>query len=190
MPEHRLTALSPLGGDAPKVDSFEVFTICENPDLALASLASRVGKGAAFAKAAKKHFGFEMPEPGKTAQKSPYAAIWVGPEQWLIEAPFSDHEDIAVELKHAFDDSASVTEQTDGWARFDVEGPVTGAVFERLCALNVGGMASNSASRTAIEHLGCIVICREAGIRYSVLCPRSGAASLHHALITAAKSAV
>ena len=190
MPEHRLKALNPLGGDSAKVETFDVFTISENPDLALASLACRAGQANNFTKAARKHFGFEMPGPGASAGKTPITAIWIGPDQWMIEAPFETHEEIAAELKAAFGGSASVTEQTDGWACFAAEGPAAGAVFERLCALNVAAIPSNSASRTAIEHLGCIVICREAGIRFSVLCPRSGAASLHHALVTAAQSAL
>jgi sarcosine oxidase subunit gamma len=190
VPEHRFKALNPLGGDTAKVDTFDVFTISENPNIALASLACRAGRADDFAKVAKKHFGFEMPGPGTTAGKAPYNAIWIGPEQWLIEAPFESHEDIARVVKAAFGGCASVTEQTDGWARFSVEGPASGAVFERLCSLNVAAMPSNSASRTAIEHLGCIIICREAGIRFSILCPRSGAGSLHHALVTAAKSAL
>ncbi|MFZ1726785.1 MAG: sarcosine oxidase, gamma subunit [Albidovulum sp.] len=190
MPEHRLKALNPLGGNTAKVDSFDVFTISESPDMALASLACRIGRADDFAKIARKYFGFEMPGPGATAGKAPYTAIWIGPDQWLIEAPFESHEDIAKGLKAAFGGSGSITEQTDGWACFSAEGPAAGAVFERLCALNVAAMTSNSASRTAIEHLGCIVICREAGIRFSVLCPRSGAGSLHHALVTAAKSAL
>jgi len=56
-----------------------------------------------------------------------------------------------------------------------------------LCPLDAKAMISNSVSRSAIEHLGCLVICSSAGYKFSVLCPRSSAASLHHALCTAAK---
>ena len=188
MAEHRLKAVTALGGTEPRIDSFDVLTISENAEMALASLACRNGRQAEFLKQGKKLLGCDLPEAGAIAGKGVVKAIWIGPDQWFIEAPFETHEDIARHLVAAFSGTASVTEQTDAWVRFDIEGPATGTVFERLCALNVGGMASGSASRTAIEHLGCFVLCREAGIRYTVLGPRSGAASLHHALMTAARS--
>jgi sarcosine oxidase subunit gamma len=170
------------------MDTFGVFTICENTERSLGSLACRKGRNREFEKAAKNLFGFEMPEPGQSVTRKPYSAIWIGPDQWLIEAPFDTHEDIAGSLKAGFGDCASVAEQTDAWAVFDTEGPTSVEVFARLCAIDLRRMETGNATRTAIEHLGAIVICREIGIRFSVLCPRSGAASLHHSLVTAAKS--
>ena len=63
---------------------------------------------------------------------------------------------------------------------------VGGAVRDTLLGVEVADVdaATPLTPDAVIDH------CREAGIRYSVLCPRSGAASLHHALITAAKSAL
>lgn len=190
MPEHRLKPITPLGGDKPRVDELPGLRIAENPDMALASVACRLRREADFAAAAERFFGFAMPAPGKVAGKTPYAAIWTGVDQWFIEAPFNTHEDIARIVKDGLGDTASVTEQTDGWARFDLEGDGAPDTFERLCGLDIRVMPANAASRTMIEHLGCIVVCREAGRRFSVFGPRSSAASLHHALVAAAKSAL
>ncbi len=91
-------------------------------------------------------------------------------------------------MKTALTDNASVTEQSDGWARFDVQGETAVDLFERLSAANTRRMDSGTATRTVIEHLGCYLICRRKGEHFSILGPRSSAASLHHALCAAAKS--
>jgi sarcosine oxidase subunit gamma len=187
---HRLKPLPALGGDRPRVEDISGLRIAEVVDSALASLSCRRGRDAEFATVAERVFGFALPGPARAVAGMPYGAVWTGPEQWFIEAPFASHEDIARSLKGEFKDLASITEQTDGWVRFDVTGKGALDLFERLCPLDVRGMEDNAASRTLIEHLGCIVICRKAGVEFSVLGPRSAAGSLHHALIAAARSAL
>lgn len=188
VPEHRLKPIPPLAGDAPCTDQFNGLTVTENPDFALASVTCRLGQDKAFSAAAKKAFGFAPPGPGQVAGKGNFSLIWTGPDQWMVEAPFASHEDIATILKAALKSTASVTEQTDGWARFDIHGSAVPDVFERLCNLNIRAMEEGHATRTAIDHLGCIVICRKRAEHLSVLGPRSSAGSLHHAITTAAVS--
>jgi sarcosine oxidase, subunit gamma len=91
-------------------------------------------------------------------------------------------------LRPLFNDAASLTEQTDGWVRFDVTGPNLPQLFERLCSYDLRAHTPGSATRTVIEHLGCYVVLRATDL-VSVIGPRSSAHSLHHALITAAHSA-
>ena len=185
-----LEPLLPLGAAIANVDRFEGLTITENANTALASLAGRRGRVADLNRACKDLFGVALPGPGRVASGQPYTVIWTGPEQWFVEAPFASHDDIARLLKDKLQDAASVTEQTDGWVRFEVTGARACDVFERLCALNVRRMQTGDASRTLIEHLGCLVICRRQSQEFSVLGPRSAARSLHHAIVTAAKSAI
>jgi sarcosine oxidase, subunit gamma len=106
----------------------------------------------------------------------------------MVTAPFASHEDISGLVKAAAGDTASVTEQTDGWVRFELEGPRVNEMFERLCAIDVRTMQGGQATRTVIEHLGAFVLCQTTGRAFSVLTMRSAAASMHHALVTAAKS--
>ncbi len=188
MPEHRLKPIPPLAGNTPRTDLFAGLTVTENPDLALASIACRLGQEIAFSAVAKKAFGFALPGPGLVTGMGDYTAFWTGPDQWMVEAAFASHEDIAAILKAALKSMASVTEQTDGWARFDVQGSAAPTVFERLCNLDTRAMENGSATRTSIDHLGCFVICRKRGEDFSVLGPRSSAGSLHHAITTAATS--
>lgn len=182
MPDHRLKPLTPLGQAAPQTDTIGPITITENVLVALASLATRRGRDSDITKAAKT-LGITLPAPGHASEN----ALWIAPDQWLIEAPFTSHEDILAHLKPAFGDAASITEQTDAWVRFDLSGPDLHALFELLCNLDTRAMKPGMGTRSVIEHLGCYVICRASG--FTVLGPRSSAKSLHHALITAAKSA-
>ncbi len=183
--------LSPLGHDTAVTDVIGPVTIIENTGVALASLASRLGQEGAVALAAKSA-GIPQPGPGAASAASVYGAFWLGPEQWMIEAPFASHEDIVSILKPLFGEAASLTEQTDAWVRFDLQGADLPKLFERLCGYNLRKAGSGRATRTVIEHLGCYVVVRDMGNladKVTVYGPRSSAHSLHHALITAAKSA-
>lgn len=182
MPDHRLKPLTPLGRATPQTDTIGPITINENTSIALASLATRNGRETDVARAAKT-LNITLPGPGHASD----TALWLAPDQWMIEAPFATHADITAYLKPTFKDAASITEQTDAWVRFDVTGPNLPAMFELLCSLDTRAMQPGHATRTVIEHLGCYVICR--ADHFTILGPRSSAKSLHHALITAAKSA-
>lgn len=182
MPDHRLKSLTPLGHANPQTDTIGPVTITENVSVALASLATRKGRDADVATAAKS-LNISLPAPGHASG----SALWLAPDQWMIEAPFATHEDLTAHLKTFFNDAASITEQTDAWVRFDLSGPDLHPMFELLCNLDTRSMKPGHATRTVIEHLGCYVSCLDQG--FTVLGPRSSAKSLHHALITAIKSA-
>lgn len=183
---HRLRPLSALGRSFAASDTIGRLTIAESLDMALGSLASRRGHEAEVAELAA-GAGIPLPEPGRSAVQGEWSAFWTGPGTWFVEAPHSTREDIVAHLKPVFGEAASITEQTDAWARFEVTGPLS-PLFERLCNLDLNRFAPGSATRTVIEHLGCLVI-RRSPDRMTVLGPRSSAASLHHALLTAARSA-
>ena len=186
MPDLRLIPRTPLGGAEPRIDRIGAVTITERVDMALASLACRLGRETPFTEAARQLFGLELPAPERVTANGDWTALWTGPQQWLIEAPFATHEDIAAILKTGFGDTASITEQTDGWVRFDLTGPEVWAVLERLTPIDTRKMREDSIRRSVLEHLGCFVIRRAGG--FSVLGPRSSARSLHHALAAAARS--
>jgi sarcosine oxidase, subunit gamma len=182
VPDHRLKPLTPLGNATPRTDTIGPVTITENVSGALASLATRKGRDSDVSKAAKT-LNLTLPTPGNASDN----ALWLAPDQWMIEAPFATHEDIVAHLKPTFGDAASITEQTDAWVRFDVTGPDLHAMFELLCNLDTRAMQPGHGTRTVIEHLGCYIIRR--ATYFTIVGPRSSAKSLHHALITAAKSA-
>jgi sarcosine oxidase, subunit gamma len=182
-----LASLTPLGAKAPKIDQIGAVTITEVTDRALASVTCRLAQTVAFQAAAKTLFGVALPGPGTSTEGTPFTLLWTGPEQWFVEAPFASHEDIARIVKAGLGNTASVTEQTDGWVRFDLQGSVVD-LLERLCPVQSRRMKTGDATRTLLEHMGCFVICRAAGTHFSILAPRSFAGSLHHALGAAARS--
>ncbi|WP_293962461.1 hypothetical protein [Sneathiella sp.] len=188
MSEQLLAPLTALGNDTPVVVTIGGITICENPDLTIASLAARKDRGAELHSKLQADTKVQLPDPGKMMFAEDVAAIWTGVEQWLLLAPISSHPDYAAEVKTVVADSASVTEQTDGWVVFDIAGNNLIPMLERLCNLNSKALSSGEATRCLIEHLGCLIICRESGREFTILGPRSSAASLHHSLVTAAKS--
>ena len=187
MADPLLIPIAPLGGLHPETRAVGPWTIAERVDVAMASLAFRLGRdpqATAVADAAE----VPLPPPGRAEVGTTFAAFWLAPGQWMVEAPFASHEDIVAHLKPLFGAAASITEQTDAWARFDVTGDGLPRLFERLCNVDLAAVPDGFASRTVIEHLGCYLIRRHAGA-VTLLGPRSSAQSLFHVLGAAARVA-
>lgn len=183
---HDLAPLTALGAAAPRSDTIGPVTISEAPDWALASVAARLERESACLDALSRLLGTDAPDVAQHVQGAALGAFWIGPHVWMCEAPYSTTPDLVQRAKAACASSASVTDQTDAWVRFDLAGEGITRVMERLCNLDMGQMQPGQARRSVIEHLGCYVIRHADGI--SVYGPRSSAASLYHALATAAKS--
>ena len=184
---HDLKPMTPLGQHEPVIETHGPVTLTEVTDTALASVAARLGREADTAAILASVLGSETPAPARHGGKT-LTAFWMGPDQWMVEAPLETHEDLAAQLAATSEGAMSVTEQTDAWCRFDLSGERLADVFERLCSANTRAFTGGEAVRTAIEHLGCFLLCRTPA-HVSVLGPRSAAGSLHHALLTAMRSA-
>ena len=184
-----LTPTTALGGTIPFDETIGGNRIREVSDAVMASLAMLKGKGAAFKKAAATRLG-ELPAPshsvghaaGNAGSANRTSTIWMGPDQYLVEGID------AATLAATFGASAAVTDQSDAWVRFDVTGGDVVAMLERLSGADTRRMQSGSATRTAIHHMHCVIVCRAGGTDFTILGPRSSAASLHHALVAAAAS--
>lgn len=179
--------LYPLGSSTPRSETIGPVTLTENPDTALASFTARLGSENTARGALRSYIGADTPDPG-SASLGEIGAFWTGSDQWMVMAPHASHEDLAAQLVSAAKDSASVTEQTDAWCRFDLSGSGLAEVFERLCPVNIRACQPGDATRTSIDHLGCFLVYQAADL-ITVLGPRSSAGSLHHALRTAMRSA-
>ncbi|MCC5958592.1 MAG: sarcosine oxidase subunit gamma [Rhodobacteraceae bacterium] len=187
---HDLAPLTALGSSAPQRDTIGPVTITENPDRALASVAARLGQDAACTKALASVLGTSAPDVAQCVQGPALGAFWMAQHCWIVDGPYDlddPQTDLAARLKAELGDMASVTDQSGAWVRFDVHGDGLGALFERLCNLDMARMTDGTARRTMIDHLGCFVLSHRGG--NTVYGPRSSAQSLHHALITAARSA-
>ena len=185
---HNLQPMTAMGGTTPRDDTVGTVTLTERPDIALASVAARLGHEEACKGHLKDVLG-AVPGLGKVQLHDPEAGFWMGPDLWMVGAPFATHEDLADQLKARFGDTASVTEQTDAWVVFDLRGAAMEDVMERLCAIDIRAMETGDGTRTVIDHLGCFVLRRDPADWVRILGPRSSAGSLHHALMAAMRSA-
>jgi sarcosine oxidase subunit gamma len=114
--------------------------------------------------------------------------FWTGVDQWMVEAPHASYANLAAQLSGTLKDNASVTEQNDGWARFDLQGENCVAVLERLSAADIASMQAGATTRTTIEHLSCFLLCRQPSQHFSIICPRSFAKHLYHSIVITIKS--
>lgn len=187
---HSLTAITALGGSAPRVDQVADVTCSEIVDLALASVSARLGQEATCADKLAALLSTPAPSVGRAVLAQPLSAVWIGPDQWMVGADVATHEDIAMHVKAALKDAASVTEQTDAWCGFDLVGDGIQAVMELLCNANLRAMQPGDACRTSIHHLGCFIICGDPRSFVRILGPRASAGSLHHAITTAMRAAL
>jgi sarcosine oxidase, subunit gamma len=182
-----LQSLTALGKREATTVTLGLMTISERTDVALASVAARKGRLADLTKAAKMA-GVPLPGPATFRPGTPFGAFWVAPEMWFVEANFTIHELIVDQLKTAFGDAASITEQTDAWVAFDLAAPDLVPILERLCNVDFRQALPGHATRTLIEHLGVYLI-KHADSAARLYGPRSSAQSLLHALEVAAVSA-
>ena len=186
MSDQILTPLAALGDHLPRVEKIGSLTIEENPDLAMTSIAVRHGRDRDLQTLLIPALGGELPSPGRSVFTGDVSAIWTGVGQWFLIASYAAHPDFAREIKSLVKDTASVTEQTDGWVVFDITGNNLIPLLERLCNVNGKAMMAGDATRCLIEHLGCLIICHESFRKFTILGPRSSAASLHHSLVKVA----
>lgn len=184
---HKLSPINALGGNAPQVDKIGQLTLTENNNLALASVSARLGNEKACHKHLKALIG-DIPGPGRCQLSDPISGYWISPDSWMIIAPHDTHEHLASDLKARFAETASITEQTDGWCCFDMCGETLERLIERLCNINIREMRSGDAYRTSIEHLSCFVLRCDPIDQVRIFGPRSSAGSLHHALVTIMKA--
>ncbi|MER8524529.1 sarcosine oxidase subunit gamma [Mesorhizobium sp. M1076] len=178
-----LRPITALGAALPRLALFGALEIRENAGLALASLALRFGT------VEPTPFGLTLPGPGRWVAGQGVAALWTGPDQWMIEYQGRAELDFAAELKQCAP-GCSVTEQTDGWVAFEIVSragtrPVE-ALLSKLVNIDLADFGPGRVTRTGLEHMSCLVI-RRSDAHVAVLGARSSAGSLWHALETAAK---
>lgn len=179
---HDLSPTFAAGGAAPATARHGALTLTENDGLALASLALRRG-GMQPAP-----FGLALPGPGGWVADAEISAFWMGPDQWMIEGHRLATMDFAARVSAEAPD-ASVTEQTDGFAAFEVrssagEAPIL-ALLEKLVNIDTASLAPGRALRTGLHHMSVFVI-RRAPDHVAIVGMRSAAGTLWHVLETAA----
>lgn len=171
-----------LLGTTPRISTFGPVRIEENADLALASLSKRHGQNT------PEPFGMILPAIGKAVKSGPFGAFWIGQGQWMITADGLGDAGLAKALKTETPD-VSVTEQTDGFAVFEILSHTNARLLDRLITklVNVDPktLTSGTAARTGLNHMTVFLI-RNTDVHFTVIGMRSLAGSLWHAVTVAA----
>lgn len=174
-----LTPITALGATAPRTQSYGAYTLRENSELALVSLAVARGE------TPPAPFGLSLPQPGHCALHGDYTAFWTSPDQWMITAEGLGQTDFAA-TAHAEVPSARLTEQTDGWAAFELTAASEdqiNAVLARVANLPADQLATGKAVRTGFEHMSLFLI-RRAPTQVTVIVMRTLAVTLWDAFET------
>ena len=185
---HNLNPMSPLGNRELISKEVGPYTISEVTAYSLASYSLRKGSENDAKKKLEQFIGSSLPDV-MNSNFGDISSFWIGPSQWLIEAPIEIHEDLARELSEVSVGKASITEQTDAWCRFDLKGSELAKPLSLLCNVDVPSFKGGEVTRCQMDHLGCFLICRDIK-NITILGPRSAAESLYHAIITALKAVV
>lgn len=186
MADQILTALTPLFAETPASCSIGGVTITEVVDIALASLAERAGAAETLARSTA-DAGIPLPPPEAYARGDAFAAFWIGPRTWMVEAPLSSADEIVTRLAPTVGACAALTDQTDGWARFRITTDEPAALLERLCNIDPARLQPGTALRSTIEHMATIILVEDRA-QIDLLTPRSTATDFLHALENAARS--
>ncbi|WP_161862162.1 sarcosine oxidase subunit gamma [Algicella marina] len=109
-------------------------------------------------------------------------AIWMGRGQWFLTGVSLP------DAQEKLGDLCALTDQTSGWAVFDIVDPTEALVMARLCPLDVERMKPGDTARTEFAHMMSSVTALEDGYRIMVM--RSFAASAIHHTKTAMASVV
>jgi sarcosine oxidase subunit gamma len=179
--EYSLTATSPLGG----IDrTIGTVTLREAPDTAIVSLAIPLGGEAAAFEAIRAAFGIAPPAVGMSCLSADRAArlIRLGSDQMFI---MLDHPGTcpATLIAEKLGDTAYLTDQSDVWAVLDISGAGTRSALRRICPIDLhpDSFATGQAARTAMEHIGAIII-RTGSDAFTLLSASSSALSFLEAV--------
>ena len=146
---HDLTPITALGSGEARVDTIGNLTCHEVPEVALAAVSARMGKESQTRTAIKKLIKADAPDVSRF-DGGTVSAFWSAPEQWMLEAPFDGHEDLAARAKVTLKANATVVEQTDAWTRFDIFGEDVLDAMELLCNANTRSMMAGACTRSSI----------------------------------------
>ena len=173
-PKITLTARPALSGLPKRHGTMTLDLVDPGP---LTTIAPYAGKVEAVSQALEKAHGLALPATGTLTSSGSTSLQWFGRDMWLLSgavpgAGLSDH--------------AALTDQSDGWAVFDLTGPDGSAVMARLAPvdLRLSACPVGTALRTEAEHM-MVAITRTAPDNLRIIGFRSMAQSLAHAIETA-----
>jgi len=97
------------------------------------------GADTAFLGGVQRQMGFPLPlGPNTTTENESNAALWLGPDEWLLITPLGDEAAVAAGLRQALDGLFfAVTDITHGQTVIRLSGPKVRDVLSKGCSLNL-----------------------------------------------------
>lgn len=174
-----LTPITALGATAPRTQTYGHYSMRENSELALVSLA--VVRDAT----PPTPFGMTLPAAGQCTIQGDYTAFWTSPDQWMVTAENLGGTDFASVVQQDVPD-VRLTEQTDGWAAFEISAETDdqmSAFMARVANLPADQIQPGKAARTGFDHMSIFIV-RRSTTDVTVIVMRTLAVTLWHALET------
>ncbi len=187
MSEPALMAKSPLDGVRLELDGV---TIAEITGRAIVSIATPNGGGDALSKALASSYKVEYPDTGHSSVSDDGKTRFLGLQQDQIFALFDDSKSSPMDaIAEKLGDTAYLTDQSDSWVMISLSGPKCRTALERICPIDLHPAAfpEGAVARTAMEHLGTIIVHESADL-YLLMSARSSAGSFLHAVETSARN--
>lgn len=115
------------------------------------------------------------------------AKLWLQPGVWAVMAPRGTEGALAAELRGAVGEAATVTDQTHGRCVIGIEGTLATRVLAAFIRIDLHDRAFGVGATAVTEaaHIG-IALLRAAPDRYEIICMRTFAAHMWHAVTEAA----
>ena len=121
--------------DRPSDRVAEVQLAERSPDIAEIKL--RRGGDAALRRALQAEFGLDLPKPGRSAVSGALKVLSSGPGDWLVLDKHGRPGSLAVSLKHALGESASVVDLSSAFGVLRLSGAKARTALMKLCRIDL-----------------------------------------------------
>ncbi len=172
-----------LGGFRENVGGTDLIELTE---LAIVSIAIPLDGEQAFKAALSKAYGIDAPAPGRSILSADGQTRFVWTARDQLFALFEDASPMAAaDLGEKLGNVVYVTLQSDNWVALRLSGPDARGALERICPIDLDPQAfpEGAAARTAMEHMGAIIL-RDGADSFVLLSASSSAQSFLHAVKT------
>ncbi|CAM5776936.1 sarcosine oxidase subunit alpha [Labrys miyagiensis] len=157
-----------------------------SPDVA--ELKARKGRELELRSALQAHFGLDLPEAGRASRAGPLAALSTGPQSWLLLDEHGRPGGLAVSLRHAAGEAASVIDQSFAFGALTISGFRARDALAKGCRLDLHPrvFGPGSVGRTVMAQVTVVVHHGQDEGSYDLLAPSTLAQSLAGFLVESA----
>lgn len=173
-----------VAGDAAGV------VLSERPPLAILQLASWPGSVAAVRARVRDALALDLPDiPNMVASTPEVAALWLGPERWLIVAPGNARTQLVKALgKVVTPDIAALAELSDARTVIRLAGPRARELLAKGCELDLHprSFVVGRCAQTILAHVATLIHLIDPSPSFDLYLPRSYAVTFWEWLVDSA----